>query len=144
MSRKDISQTLQTLADDLEFLPDWEERIRHVMDLGRKLPALAPHDMVEANKVRGCASQVWLVAQANPEDPSLLRFAADSDAPLVRGLIALVLLVYSDRTPAEILAADPNLVMARLGLDQALTRQRANGLASMVARIRAEAAAKQA
>lgn len=142
MSRPSLEETLAALADELEFLPDWEERIRHVMDFGRRLPPLAEAAKTEANRVRGCASQVWMTARPNPEAPARLVFEADSDAPLVRGLIGLMLAVYSDRTPAEILAADPKMVATRLGLDQALTQQRANGLAAMAARIQAEAAAR--
>ncbi len=134
-----IDDALTELAETFDFLGDWEERYRHVIDLGRDLAPLSEAERSEANKVRGCASQVWLVTE--PGVDGALNFRGDSDAHIVRGLIALLTGLYSGRRPAEILAFDAPAAFARLGLDGALSRQRANGLASMVARIRHDAAA---
>ena len=129
---------LQALADDFEVLgDDWEERYRHLIDLGRTLAPLADDERDDAHKVRGCASQVWLVTEPGPD--GTLRFRGDSDAHIVRGLVAVVLRLYSGASPAEIAAFDARSAFDRLGLAGALSAQRANGLASMVARIRSDA-----
>ena len=133
-----IDQTLGELAETFEFLGDWEERYRYVIDLGRALTPLADAERSDANKVRGCASQVWLVMRAGAD--GTLRFRGDSDAHIVRGLIAILMSLYSGRTAAEILAFDARGAFARLGLTGALSRQRSNGLFSMVERIRQDAA----
>lgn len=134
-----IDAELDDLAAEFDlFADDWEERIRYVIDLGRELEPLTEAERSDANKVRGCASQVWLVSERSPD--GRLVFRGDSDAHLVRGLIAVVLRLYSGRTPAEILASDPQAAFERLGLKGALSTQRANGLASMMARIRRDAA----
>jgi cysteine desulfuration protein SufE len=132
-----IDVELKDLAEDFDLLGDWEERYRHVIDLGRTLQPLTDAERSEANKVRGCASQVWLVTE--PGD-GVLTFRGDSDAHIVSGLIALLLRLYSGRTPAEILAFDAKQAFKVLGLDGALSTQRSNGLASMVERIRRDAA----
>jgi cysteine desulfuration protein SufE len=134
-----MADELEDLATDFDFLEDWEDRYRHILDLGRGLDPLAASEHTDANKVRGCASQVWLVRDPAPD--GRLAFRGDSDAHLVRGLIAIVLKLYSGRRPEEILAFDASAAVDRLGLSGALSSQRANGLASMVERIRAEAAA---
>ena len=135
----DIDTELEDLAAEFDLLGDWEERYRHVIDLGRALAPLAEAEHSDANKVRGCASQVWLVTERS--DDGRLRFRGDSDAHIVRGLIALLLRLYSGRTPAEILAFDAKAAFAQLGLAGALSTQRSNGLFSMVERIRRDAAA---
>lgn len=135
----DIDTELEDLAAEFDLLGDWEERYRHVIDLGRALAPLAEAEHSDANKVRGCASQVWLVTERS--DDGRLRFRGDSDAHIVRGLIALLLRLYSGRTPAEILAFDAKAAFAKLGLAGALSTQRSNGLFSMVERIRRDAAA---
>ncbi len=132
-----MDETLDELADDFEALGDWEERYRHVIDLGRELEPMADDERVETNKVRGCASQVWLVREAG--EAGRLRFRGDSDAHIVRGLIAILLRLYSGHRPEEILAFDAKSAVARLGLSEALSSQRANGLAAMVERIRRDA-----
>jgi cysteine desulfuration protein SufE len=137
-----IEATLDELADEFELLGDWEERYRHIIDLGRGLAPLSAEERVDANKVRGCASQVWLVTE--PQGDGTLRFRGDSDAHIVRGLIAILLQLYSGRTPAEILAFDAHAAFARLGLSTALSAQRSNGLASMAERIRKDAAGARA
>jgi cysteine desulfuration protein SufE len=132
-----IDGQLAELADEFEVLGDWEERYRYVIELGRDLAPLTDAERTEPYKVRGCASQVWLVTE--PQGNGTLRFRGDSDAHIVRGLIAILLRLYSGRTPAEILAFDAEAAFARLGLAGALSQQRSNGLASMVARIRRDA-----
>jgi cysteine desulfuration protein SufE len=134
-----INDAVKELADTFEVLGDWEERYRYIIDLGRDLEGLAPAERNDANKVRGCASQVWLVTERGPD--GRLTFRGDSDAHIVRGLIAILLNFYNGRTRAEIVMFDAPLAFARLGLKKALSRQRANGLASMVERIRADAVA---
>ena len=128
----------EELVEDFAFLDDWEERYMHVIDLGKGLEPLSDAERSEANKVRGCASQVWLVTE---QDGDRLRFRGDSDAHIVRGLVAVVIAALSGRSRADILATDMEALLARLGLSEHLSSQRANGLRSMVARIRAEAAA---
>ncbi|MBS0298208.1 MAG: SufE family protein [Proteobacteria bacterium] len=134
-----IAQDLDDLAEDFDLLGDWEEQLQYVLELGRALPDLPEAERTEANKVRGCASQVWVVAERDPD--GRLIFRADSDAQIPRGLIAVLLRLYSGRTPEEIRATDPQVAVQRLKLESMLTSQRANGLAAMVERIRREAAA---
>ena len=136
------ADSLAELAEEFELLGDWEERYRHVIDLGAELEPLPPEEHTDANKVRGCASQVWLVTEPLPG--GRLRFRGDSDAHIVRGLIAIVLRLYSGRTPAQILDFDARAALAGLGLDQALSTQRSNGLAAMLQRIRRDAEAAEA
>ena len=131
----DIAETIAAIADDFALLPDWEERISYLIELGRELPPLANSERNDATRVRGCASQVWLVSELRPGEPGKLFFRGESDAHLVRGEIALLLRVFSGRTPAEILSVDAAALFDRLGLKQALTPQRSNGLFSMIARI---------
>ena len=137
-----IDAALEDLAAEFELLGDWEQRYRHVIDLGRTLEPLSTDERTEANKVRGCASQVWLVTEPQPD--GALRFRGDSDAHIVRGLIAILLQLYSGREPAQILAFDAKAAFEQLGLTGALSAQRSNGLFSMVERIRRDAAAAPA
>lgn len=132
-----ISDALTELKDEFELLGDWEERYRYVIELGRELAPLTDAERSEPNKVRGCASQVWLVTE--PQDDGTLRFRGDSDAHIVRGLIAVLLRFYSGHAPGEILAFDAKAAFEELGLTGALSSQRSNGLASMVTRIRRDA-----
>lgn len=132
-----IDETLEDLAAEFDLLGDWEERYRYVIELGKELKPLTESEHSEANKVRGCASQVWLVTE--PQGDGSVRFRGDSDAHIVRGLIALLLRLYSGRRPPEILAFDAKAAFETLGLSGALSTQRSNGLASMVARIRRDA-----
>lgn len=134
-----IDQTIAEIADEFALLPDWEERIAHVIELARALEPLKEDERTEATRVRGCASQVWLVSERRPEAPEKLFFRGDSDAHLVRGEIAMLLRIFSGRTPQEILSVDPRAVFERLGLKDALTAQRSNGLFSMMNRIQHEA-----
>lgn len=141
-----MSEDIQTRADDIRsdfaFLDDWEARYAHLIDLGRALPALSAEQMVDANKVRGCASQVWLVSE--PSDDGRLIFKGASDALIVSGLVALVLRLFSGAAPAEITQFDAERFFSDIGVAGALSPQRSNGLKSMLARIRAEAARIQA
>ena len=137
MMQPTAAAALDNLAEEFALLDDWEDRYRYIIDLGRALEPLSEDEHSEANKVRGCASQVWLVTE--PEVDGLLRFRGDSDAHIVRGLIAILLKLYSDRSPEEILGIDAQGAYERLGLSGALTAQRSNGLFSMVERIRRDA-----
>ncbi|MEL7048393.1 MAG: SufE family protein [Pseudomonadota bacterium] len=128
--------TLDEIRDDFALLDDWEDRYRYVIELGRQLTPLAEASKTDANKVRGCASQVWLDTTVND---GRLHFDGDSDAHIVRGLIAILFAIYQDRRPDEILDIDAQDVFAQLGLKDHLTPQRSNGLASMVQRIKSDA-----
>ena len=128
------------IATDFELLDDWEDKYRYVIELGRALPPLPEAARTDANKVRGCASQVWLLTKIDPLT-KVMTFQGDSDAHIVKGLVAILLTMLSGKTAAEIVASDPLAVFAKLGLKDHLTPQRSNGLASMVARIKADAAA---
>lgn len=136
--------TIANLQSDFELLDDWEDRYRYIIELGRTLAPLPDALRTEATKVRGCTSQVWLVSEARPADNGsgpTLHFIGDSDAHIVRGLVAILFTLYNDKPAREILAIDPQTVFAALGLREHLTPQRSNGLASMVERIRADATA---
>src|SRR5882724_168803 len=139
-----IQDELAELSAEFEVLgantaEGWEERYRYVIDLGKDLAPLTDAERSDANKVRGCASQVWLVTE--PQADGTLKFRGDSDAHIVRGLIAILLRLFSGRNPAEIAAYDAEAAFASLGLKGALSQQRSNGLASMAARIRRDAEA---
>lgn len=137
-----IENALSELHDEFDLLGDWEERYRYVIELGNELAPLADAERTEIHKVRGCASQVWLVTE--PRADGGLSFRGDSDAHIVRGLIAILLRLFSGRHPEEILAFDAKAAFERLGLAGALSSQRSNGLASMVQRIRRDAEMAQA
>lgn len=129
---------IDEIREDFSFLDDWEDKYRYVIELGKKLPELPDAERTELNKVRGCVSQVWLATtQANGK----LHFEGDSDALIVRGLVAILLAIYQDRTPDEILATDAREIFGQLGLKDHLTPQRSNGFASMVERIQTDAKA---
>lgn len=136
--------SLQKIIDDFAIIDDWEDRYRYIIDLGRNMQPLAPELRTDAVKVRGCASQVWLVSQSRtlPSGEHTLEFCGDSDALIVRGLIALLLQLYSGKPVREILEIDARAVLAKLGLDTNLSQQRSNGLSSMIERIRADARAQ--
>jgi cysteine desulfuration protein SufE len=135
--------TIDEIVENFELLDQWDDRYRYVIELGRTLPPLPAQAHTEANKVRGCASQVWLITHVQPDGaagPSLA-FEGDSDAHIVRGLIAILLALFSGKRAKEILATDAFAVFDRLGLRENLTPQRSNGLRAMVERIQAEAKA---
>ncbi len=131
--------SLETIQSDFELLDDWEDRYRYIIDLGRDLAPLSVAEKTEGNKVQGCVSQVWLVTSyENTPDP-IVHFRGESDAHIVRGLVALVLAIYTDKHASEILKIDALAVLRSLGLDQHLSPQRSNGLKAMIERIRREA-----
>jgi cysteine desulfuration protein SufE len=136
MTETDIHTEIEDIVDEFDLLGDWEERYRYLIDMGKALPEMPACDRTDANKVKGCVSQVWLVTE--PEDDTL-RFRADSDAHIVRGLAALLLRLYSGRTRDEILSVDAREVLRRIGLAEHLSPQRSNGLTSMIGRIRGAA-----
>jgi cysteine desulfuration protein SufE len=129
---------IEQLKTTFEMLPDWEERYRFIIDLGRKLEPLTDDERTETTKVRGCMSQVWLVADEGDGDS--LHFRGDSDAHIVRGLIGVLLMIYSGKTPREITDIDINAIFAELNLEQHITMNRRNGLYSMVETIQRTAA----
>jgi cysteine desulfuration protein SufE len=131
-------QAFKDIEENLSFLDDWEERYRYLIELGQALPPLAPEERNAANKVHGCVSQVWLVS--SPEGANL-SYRGESDAMIVRGLVAVLIALYSGRPAAEIAETDAIAIFDRLGLREHLTTQRSNGLVAMVNRIRGEAAA---
>jgi len=125
--------TLDEIIETFEFLDDWEDRYRMIIDLGKKLVPLAPDEMTAAFKVRGCQSQVWLVPTTDVD--GRIHFRGDSDAHIVKGLVALMIVVFSGKTAAEIAAIDAKAILDQLGLAAHLSPMRANGLFSMVERI---------
>jgi cysteine desulfuration protein SufE len=137
--------SIDEILENFGLLEDWEDRYRYVIELGHELEPLAENERTPENKVRGCASQVWFVSKVEPDAAGKphLHFRGDSDAHIVRGLIAILISLYSGKATAEILCSDPQALFDRIGLKDHLTQQRSNGLASMIARIRADAAAAQ-
>ena len=135
-----VGVSLPELLENFEFLDDWMERYRYIIELGKRLPEMPEALRTAENKVLGCQSQVWLVV-AESDDPERIVFEADSDAHIVRGLVAILLVMFSGKTRDEIRALDPRPTFAQLGLDQHLSQGRSNGLLSMVGRIKALAAA---
>ena len=136
-----MTMTADELVENFEFFDDWEDRYAYVIDMGKKLAPMDADDMVDANKVRGCMSQVWLVSALDQDaSPPILRFKADSDAFIVKGLIAILMELYDGQPPAYILDTDALEVMGRIGLQQHLSPNRRNGLVSMVDKIKTIAA----
>jgi cysteine desulfuration protein SufE len=137
-AHSDINTEIEDLVDEFDLLGDWEERYKYLIDMGKVLPDMPEADRTDANKVKGCVSQVWLVTE--PGEDAIV-FRADSDAHIVRGLAALLLRLYSGRSREDILSVDAREVLRRIGLDEHLSPQRSNGLNSMIGRIRAAAEA---
>ena len=136
------SEIFEEIVETFEFLDGWEDRYGHVIDMGKAMPEFDDALRVPATKVDGCASQVWLHATLQGEGPdAILTFVGDSDAIIVRGLIAVLITLYSGQTASDILSTDAPTELARLGLNDHLSAQRSNGLRAMVERIRAIAAA---
>ena len=133
--------SIEEIKDDFAFLDEWEDKYRYVIELGKALPEMPEAVKTDANKVRGCVSQVWLETKV---DDGKLHFEGDSDAMIVRGLVAILLAIYQDRTPQEILNTDARQIFEELGLKDHLTPQRSNGFASMVERIQSDAKAAEA
>lgn len=132
--------TIDEIISNFELLDDWEERYRYVIELGRQMEPLPPEQHIDANKVRGCASQVWLVTSLDDSNGEpRLHLVGDSDAHIVRGLTALLIALYNGRTPTGALDVDALGLFKELGLVEHLTPQRSNGVRSMVQRIRHDA-----
>ena len=135
-----IDMTIDEIIQNFSYLDQWDDRYRYVIELGRMLPPFPEPARTEAHKVQGCASQVWLMTDVEPDGAAgpVLRFAGDSDAHIVRGLIAILLALYSGKHAREIVNIDALTLFDHLGLREHLTPQRSNGLKSMVGRIRAD------
>ncbi|OOY25298.1 cysteine desufuration protein SufE [Thioclava sediminum] len=130
-------EAFEEIAETFEFLDDWEDRYRHVIELGRELPPLDDAVKVPATKVEGCASQVWLLPRIEGEGPqATFDFQGESDAMIVQGLIAILHALYSGLTAEDVLKVDAPAELGRLGLNDHLSAQRSNGLRAMVERIR--------
>jgi cysteine desulfuration protein SufE len=140
-----MAQTIQAIRDDFAFLDEWEDRYRYVIDLGEALPPFPDEARIDKFKVPGCVSQVWLTTDVGEGPDPVVTFQGDSDAHIVRGLVAIMLALFSGQRASRIVATDAEAVLRDLGLDEHLTPQRANGLRSMVKRIKrdAETALKQ-
>ncbi len=135
------SEAFEEIVETFEFLDDWEDRYRHVIDMGRAMDPLPDALKVPATKVEGCASQVWLVPKVEGEGPgAVLNFTGDSDAMIVRGLIAILIALYSGQTARSAQGIDAPAELGRLGLQDHLSAQRSNGLRAMIERVRVVAA----
>jgi cysteine desulfuration protein SufE len=128
--------TLDELLDEFRDLDDWEDRCDLLIDLGFELPEFPDEARTEQNRVRGCQSNVWMLTKLEPGDPPHVEIIADSDSVLVKGLIAVLLAMFSGRTPREILETDVRAAFDEIGMDRHLSTQRKNGLNGMVQRIR--------
>lgn len=135
------AMTIDEIIENFSFLDDWDDRYRYVIELGRGLSPLSDAARTDANKVQGCASQVWLATHVEPDGAAgpTLTFAGDSDAHIVRGLIAILFAIYSGKSARDILSTDAVSVFEQLGLREHLTPQRSNGFRSMVERIKSDA-----
>jgi cysteine desulfuration protein SufE len=133
--------TIDEIIENFALVDEWDDRYRYVIELGRSLAPLNERDRNDTNKVQGCASQVWLstAVQPNGQTGPVLSFVGDSDAHIVRGLIAILLTIYSGKHARDILATDAVALFERLGLKEHLTPQRSNGFRSMVERIKSDA-----
>ncbi|MBO6893633.1 MAG: SufE family protein [Roseibium sp.] len=138
-----MTTAFSEILETFEFLDDWEDRYKYLIDLGKELPPLSDAERVDANKVRGCVSQVWLITSVSPgpDGAPVLTFRGDSDALIVQGLVAVVTSLFNAKTAQEILQTDVEGIFGTLGLQEHLTPQRSNGLKSMVGRIRSDAQA---
>jgi cysteine desulfuration protein SufE len=132
------SETFGEIQENLGFLDDWEDRYRYLIELGQEMPPLAPEERNDENKVHGCVSQAWLVSD---RDGERLHYRGESDALIVKGLVAVLIALYSGRPAREIAETDAIAIFDELGLREHLTSQRSNGLVAMVNRIRGEARA---
>jgi cysteine desulfuration protein SufE len=133
--------SISDITENFELMEEWDDRYRYLIELGRALPPLPEAGRTDANKVQGCASQVWLATSIKPNGATgpVLSFEGDSDAHIVRGLIAILFALYSGRGAKDILATDAVALFEKLGLREHLTPQRSNGFRSMVERIRRDA-----
>lgn len=136
MSVATPEEAARELIQEFEFFDDWEERYKLLIEMGGELDRLPPEACVESNRVQGCQSNVWLTVDKTADDPPRVVFHADSDSQIVRGLIAVLIEILSDRTPAQIVEFDVESVFDRMQLRQHLSRQRSNGLHAMIQRVR--------
>lgn len=137
--------TIDELAENFSLFDDWEDRYRYIIDLGKKMDPLPEEAKVSANKVEGCMSQVWLTHSSEGDGPeAVLHFQADSDAHIVRGLLAVLLILFSGKTAGDILGIDADAELAKLDLDQHISPNRRNGVASVVKTIQMVAKAQAA
>ena len=134
---------IDDIVENFTLLDEWDDRYRYVIELGKALPPMPDSEHTDTNKVQGCASQVWLVTHSEPggADGPVMTFRGDSDAHIVRGLVAILIALYSGKPARQVLATDALELFDRIGLRENLTPQRSNGLRSMVERIRTEASA---
>ncbi|EJF90570.1 SufE family protein [Bartonella tamiae] len=135
-----MSDSIEDIKDSFALLDDWEDRYRYVIELGRELPDFPENLRTEKNKILGCVSQVWLTTKKGEGSDPILTFQGDSDAHIVRGLVYILIAFYSGKKASEIIKSDSESLLKDLGLEENLTPQRSNGLKSMIARIRSEAA----
>lgn len=138
-----MTTSIDTIRDDFTFLDEWEDRYRYVIELGEALPPFPEASQTDANKVQGCVSQVWLVTHQGEGADPVIQFEGYSDAHIVRGLVAIMLALFSGHRASEIMAIDAEATLKTLGLNEHLSPQRANGLRSMVKRIKRDAEAAQ-
>jgi cysteine desulfuration protein SufE len=144
-SRDAMLPAIDEIVSNFDLLDDWEERYRYVIELGRMLEPLSEEAHNDANKVQGCASQVWIETRLDASNGKpVLHLVGDSDAHIVRGLVALMISLYNGKTPKEALSTDALALFKELGLAEHLTPQRSNGVRSMVERIRRDAQLAQA
>ena len=140
-----MASRINEIIENFGFMEDWEDRYRYLIELGKDLPELPENERTEHNRVKGCASQVWVVTSVDRSGlEPVLSFKGQSDAHIVKGLVALTLALYSDKSAREILSIDALDLFRRLGLAEHLTPQRSNGVRSMVERIRRDAIAASA
>jgi len=133
----DLNAEIDALIDEFDVLGDWEERYHYLIEMGQALPDFSEDDRTDETRVKGCVSQVWLVLDDGVN--RVLKVRGDSDAHIVKGLVALMIRLYDGRSPRDALSIDPKSVLGRIGLSEHLSPQRSNGLISMVRRIQAEA-----
>lgn len=138
--------SIDQIISDFEFIEDWEDRYRYIIELGNQLEPLPDEEKNPVNKVKGCVSQVWLISERRPDANSseVLHFTGDSDAHIVRGLMAIVFKIFSDKSPAEIVKTDHEEIFKTLDLKDHISPQRSNGLSAMVQRIKRDAEAELA
>ena len=131
---------LETIIEDFEFFDDWEDRYKYIMDLGKSLDPLSDDDYGKTNKVDGCASQVWLIInEEEVNEETILKFKADSDSFLVKGLLAIIISIFSGKTPSNILKINYNSELDKLNLKENISQQRSNGLTAVINRVISEA-----
>lgn len=136
-----MTLSIDEIIENFSFIDEWEERYRYVIELGKDLPGLAEEDINEANKVQGCVSQVWLKTSVEDGTDPVLTFEGDSDAHIVKGLVAITLSIFSGKKASEIASIDAEEIFNQIGLRDHLTPQRSNGLSSMIGRVKTDARA---